>query len=772
MPFSEEDVKTQIEHLFFKDCIIEKNRLDFAVSDKKGHALYWAESKKGLYDKWLMLAQLFLTIKPRIDKADLPPIFIGCFDSKDITFVEFHHAQEVFQTNDFNWNERPSAVSPKTAAKIKRILDGKEITFRWLEDKDAVKEFVKRNLFHTFNDLLSYSGISGFIQITKNNFVQVFDRWSRDVLPSIAIPPEMLKHGIMPRDFYLADLLSEKNKTISDKLKILLNYDVYECQLEKGLFNKICFKDKGVAHKQFWNAYERPPKKEYRKYMLERQDLLVPSGIRERKGAYFTPQIWVEKSQEYLARVFGENWQDEYYIWDCCAGTGNMENGLTNIENVWASTLDDSDVCVMKENQRLLKNHVFQFDFLNDSFDKLPAKLKNIINDPEKQKKLIIYINPPYAEAASASTVSGTGKNKTGVSNLNSNRYEKIIGKASRELFVQFMARIYDNMPNAKLALFSKLKYVNSSNFSLFRNYFKAAFKAGFVVRANTFDNVTGQFPIGFLIWDMADKQEIENIQCDVIENDGDKNGIKGFYAEKNRKSINDWLKLFVDEGKIVAGMCCVGRDFQHNVYNNISDFNHVSGVGNAKGISKFAITETNLLPACVYFSVRQCQAATWLNDRDQFLYPNDGWETDTEFQNDCLIFTIFHNQNRIKSAQGTNHWIPFKPSEVNSDNDFDSSFMADFIRKRTFSPEAAVVLAAGKALMTYYHSESDPELNVNASLYEIREYYRGRTDKGRLMSKSDDEEFQKLDDDLKSALKVLAEKIVPKVYQYGFLKE
>ena len=73
---------------------------------------------------------------------------------------------------------------------------------------------------------------------------------------------------------------------------------------------------------------------------------------------------------------------------------------------------------------------------------------------------------------------------------------------------------------------------------------------------------------------------------------------------------------------------------------------------------------------------------------------------------------------------------------------------------------------------MTYYHSENNPELNVNASLYEIREYYRGRTGKGRLMSKSDDEEFQKLDDDSKSALKVLAEKIVPKVYQYGFLKK
>lgn len=764
---SEEDIKTQIEHLFFKDCVVEKNRLDFAVSDKKGHALYWAESKKGLYDKWLMLAQLFLTIKPRIDKAELPPNFIGCFDARDITFVEFHNVQDVFQTNDFNWNERPSAVSLKTAAKVKRILNGKEITFRWGEDKDAVKEFIKRNLFRAFNDLLSYSGISGFIQITKNNFVQVFDRWSRDVLPSIAIPPEMLKHGIMPRDFYLADLLSEKNKTISDKLKILLNYDAYECQLEKGLFNKICFKDKGVAHKKFWNAYERPPKKEYRKYMLERQDLLVPSGIRERKGAYFTPQIWVEKSQEYLARVFGENWQDEYYIWDCCAGTGNMENGLTNIENVWASTLDDSDVRVMKENQRLLKNHVFQFDFLNDDFGKLPKKLQNIIADPEKQKKLIIYINPPYGECGQVK--SGEDKNKAGISNLNKT-HDKFsnFGKSLRELFALFLIRIKTEMPFSKIGLFSKLKMVTAPNFSKFRDNFQGRYCNGFVVHANTFDNVSGNFPIGFTIWDLSKNERIENISCDIIENNLEIVGKKFFYTPlKNTKFINDWISLYNFSENSIGYLNCKCNDFQHKKAVYIA----TSQSGMINGSPFLAISKNNLIQGCIYFSVRQCIEATWLNDRDQFLYPNDGWKTDEVFQNDCLIFTIFHSQNRIKSAQGTNHWIPFKPSEVNSDNDFDSSFMADFIRNRIFSPESKAVLGAGKTLMTYYHSESDSELNINASLYEIREYYRGRTDKGRLLSKSDDVQFQKLDDNLKSTLKKLAEKIVPKVYQYGFLK-
>lgn len=88
---------------------------------------------------------------------------------------------------------------------------------------------------------------------------------------------------------------------------------------------------------------------------------------RERKGAFYTPPIWVELSQKYLADVLGEDWQDEYYIWDYAAGTGNLVAGLTNKYHVFASTLDRQDVDVMKDRivngANLLEKHVFQFDF-------------------------------------------------------------------------------------------------------------------------------------------------------------------------------------------------------------------------------------------------------------------------------------------------------------------------------------------------------------------------------------------------------------------------
>ena len=86
------------------------------------------------------------------------------------------------------------------------------------------------------------------------------------------------------------------------------------------------------------------------------------------------------------------------------------------------------------------------------------------------------------------------------------------------------------------------------------------------------------------------------------------------------------------------------------------------------------------------------------------------------------------------------------------------------------FSEEATAVFDAGRELWKYYHAQKD--VNVNASLYDIREYFQGRNDKGRMNSKSDDATYTQLLAELRSKLAILADKIKPKVYEYGFLKE
>jgi hypothetical protein len=521
----------------------------------------------------------------------------------------------------------------------------------------------------------------------------------------------------------------------------------------------------------------------------------VPQDVRERKGSFFTPQIWVDLSRKYLAEVLGENWQDEYYIWDCAAGTGNLLAGLTNKYNVWASTLDRQDVDVMKarfkgefdnkeENKvDLLENHVFQFDFLNDDFAKLPKSLQDIINNPKKRKKLLIYINPPYAEADNRK-----GQGRIGVAeSAIKEKYGDKMGYSKREMYVQFLTRIYCEMNGTWIGDFSTLKNMQAPKFSDFRAFFKAKLEKCFLVPANTFDNVTGDFPIGFKIWDTGKKENFESILADVYDS-------KGILLEKKLlcnydklKLINDWIKPYRNtESDSIATIIGVASDFQNQRLVRIEKAHMEVPADN----HHWQITKVNLIESSIYYAVRKVIKASWLNDRDQFLFPNEGWKVDTKFQNDCFTYTLF-NVN-IKADEGANHWIPFREQEVDSKEKFESNFMYNFIQGKlkaektadllvekttvsmrttplVFSPDAKTVFNAGLALWKYYHAQEN--VNENASLYDIRVHFQGRNEKGRMNSSSEDETYNKLIGDLREKLNILAQKIEPKVYEYGFLK-
>ena len=166
------------------------------------------------------------------------------------------------------------------------------------------------------------------------------------------------------------------------------------------------------------------------------------------------------------------------------AGTGNLLVGLSEKYQIFASTLDKSDVDIMIDlygDKTLLKNHIFQFDFLNDplpcvihkerqdgcfncyNFDekntKIPQTLIKILKDPKEREKLIIYINPPYAEAGTTAQTTGTGSNKSKVATDNATylRYKDSMDKASNELFAQFFFRIYKEIEDCTLASFLRL---------------------------------------------------------------------------------------------------------------------------------------------------------------------------------------------------------------------------------------------------------------------------------------------------------------------------
>ncbi len=802
----EEELKNKVGADWFKEYDTTEiiGNIDFTVFPKQDNLfgrtpLLWAEAKTGNFDISSMFVQLILTIgKARTFDKTLPPAFLGAFDFKKIAFVPYINVQDIFYLNDFNWNVTPSNHETKEFKLIKERIEAtlKRNTYIYdfvKDDKDLIS-FIKNNV--------AKATTVSKLKIDKNNFIPIYLRWLEIVKPNIDVNWDVLKKAnIFDNDFYLADLFVDDKDTqnidddltIRDNLFVVYQNQGYKIAKEniKQMFDATINLKNKETYLQFWKRYKRPPIKEFQDYIIERRDLLVPQDIRERKGAFFTPRKWVELSQKYLTDYLGENWQDEYYIWDCASGTGNLLAGLTNKYNIYASTLDQADINVIHERidhgANLLKNHVFQFDFLNDDFTKLPQGLQDIINDKEKRKKLVIYINPPYAEADNRH---GDGRTGVAVTEIHK-KYSNLMGYTKREMYIQFLTRIHCEIPQVVLANFSTLKNLQAPKYSDFRIFFRAKLEKIFLTPADTFDNVKGQFPIGFFIWNTDKNENFTHIEADIYNKNENFVGTKQIWAYDNIKLINDWVKTFrVTKSESIATIIGVGSDFQNQRLVRFGEpFMKVPASNH-----NWQTTKDNLIETSIYYTVRHIMEANWLNDRDQFLFPNQNWKSDLEFQNNCLAHTLF--SNNISTNFGVNNWIPFSEQEVNAKEKFESNFMTNFIngkfkveqttenslfeneiqvgvynnKAREFSDEAKEVFNAGRELWKYYHSQND--INVNAGFYDIREYFQGRNDKGRMNARSNDEKYTELISELRNKLNVLADKIKPKIYVYGFLKE
>lgn len=413
----EEELKNRIAALFFGkyDCTRIVGNIDFCVSYRRRNPLqmtlipdapiFYAEAKNRPTDVHRMLAQLILTIRGELKGDVEPPRFIGCFDSEKIAFVEYHRILPVFSLNDFNWTQTPSAVDEKTVETVRGVVPQNMIVvFRFGVDDAEIKAFIARNFTSGDSPALA-------TPIDRNNFTFIYQKWRTEVMPHVDAPWDVLKrkYALYDRDFFLAEMNVDDNGTPevfddrpAEDFYITFDagardpYAIRRKNEDELNFNlTFGFKSGGIdAYAAFWRRYKRPPKREYWDFMVSRLDLLVPQDVRERKGSFFTPAVWVQKSQACLAETLGENWQDEYDVWDCCGGTGNLEVGLTNKYRVWVSTLDQQDVDVVKERIRngasLLESHVFRFDFLNDPFDRLPQGLREIIDNPQRRRRLVI----------------------------------------------------------------------------------------------------------------------------------------------------------------------------------------------------------------------------------------------------------------------------------------------------------------------------------------------------------------------------------------------
>ena len=795
---SEEDVKdAYIKALGLKGY--SKNLIDIQTKE------IWFEAKDNpRHSTYAMFTQLMHYVQDALNKGEYVPPFLVVIDTKKAAIMKSEDVLPFLAKKTIKWGKSASAYTQEALDAISAHIGTHFVSFKIETHEEEFINIIKAAIKN--GDIIR-------TQITPDNLKQVFDKW-------VAMVGREIK-GVAEDDYallFFADIMHDGTAATHDNLTAALMHKngapVFSL---KGKIYELGNKE---GYRQFWAIYHKPPKAEYRNYLLERRDSLIPLDERSFKGAYYTPLAVVDKAYDKLTETLGNNWQKEYIVWDMCCGVGNLEVKHSNPRNIYMSTLDQADVDVMRATKTCVAAQRFQYDYLNDDItddgkidysltNKIPAGLRKAIADG---KKILVLINPPYGESGSSDITSG-GKHKTNIAATKISTHMTDFGYATRELFTQFVARIAKEIPNATVAMFSKLKYINAPNFEKFRNVWSAKYLGGFVVHSKSFDGLKGEFPIGFLIWktnqNAADKEIIIEIMTDVLDKNLRNIGEKSFYNLSNSTFLSEWIiRLKKNDTEVIplintvtpttktehvrntkwsnnaiAHFLCDSNDLQHagtltGLFSSVHSIGHTGG---------YFVTPDNLWRVAVVFSVRRLIKQNWLNDRDQFLQPTEPL-TD-EFKSDCLVWMLFNGSNLTASANDlewnnkkwsiVNHFIPFTEEEVGAPDRFESDFMVRYFEEIYkvsknligLSPEAQNVMQEGKKLWQAYFANTDvhtvrEELKLNrpdVGWYQIRKALQARNASGDFAPIS----FKPFEE----AYKALTEKLQPMVYELGFLR-
>lgn len=618
--------------------------------------------------------------------------------SQNICIVTKNSAA-VFKTDSFDnfikrksydWDLAPSSPCKKLVDDLKNfyaVQAAHIYDFSDAEDANNFVALINRNLSKEF------SLFDERKEINEQNFYEVFKSWEK-------IFGAAVENGHKSSEYFLIDIEDGKTEILSNGVLFHMTGGEYI----KKFINL-------NEYKHFWGVYDKIRDPRAVIAIRQKMDRMTEINLRRFTGEFFTPIAFAEKSVDYLIRTVGENCfrTGKFRIWDMAAGTGNLEFALPAeaVEFCYISTLldDDADYC----KKIFPKATVFQYDYLNDDVNffgheseleglgiarKMPKKLVDDLKNPEL--RWIIFINPPYATASNFERDSNR-KNKDNVSMTAIRKLMTAdgMGAASRELYVQFIYRISKDFANrqAWLGIFSKVKYINATNDQTLRDkIFNYKFERGFVLSSQNFQGCKAQFPVGFLIWNLADKIPLESqeISLDVYDEQVEKIAEKIFYAERRDELLNKWIKRQRNVKKFppmssgikiayeskspqdkiaenfLAGFMLSGVDFSNQNYTAFLS-------GSVARHGNLSVTPENFEQCMIVHMIRKLPKANWLNNRDQFMQPTK--KLPEEFISDAVIWSLFAPSNQTVSLRDVeyegeiyripNNFYPFELSEV-----------------------------------------------------------------------------------------------------------
>jgi len=471
-------------------------------------------------------------------------------------------------------------------------------------------------------------------------------------------------------------------------------------------------------YRSFVGHFEDKYKPSEKRLFTETSDRLIQDVQRRQSGEFYTPSSFVRYAVGRLGKHLGENWTNEYVVWDPAWGTGNLTRD-NHFERLFVSTIHRSDL--EQGGQYNSNSTKFVFDFLNDDIDfetnnlfgyradKLPQELVNLLAE-HPETKFCIFMNPPYGTAGNNKT------NSISKSNISKSKIQDEMKsdhlKVQEQLYAQFLYRVIKmkinlNLNNLYIGLFSPTLLLTGTKYDKFRKLMFDNFEyvEGNIFEASNFSDVSGNWAINFSIWKAGKQPESNRFTFDTnvikLDTSGHVNivGHNLLYNtdDKNKQSLQSFLKDNTDQpGDLKKKVLQFSSRFKTNgkiieVPQNeigyiINDTNNVEA--SAKGaylmhspvtrhLKTAMITANTFVNQMIVFASRKVIDADWINQKDEFFAPSD---TDSEsfrqLGNKAVLFSIFSPNNNIISYRSDyreagvvnlNNWFFMSSEELKS---------------------------------------------------------------------------------------------------------
>ena len=587
----------------------------------------------------------------------------------DINECFVMHSNELLKYLDWdvNWKIAPSEAYKKCPEMVLGIVEDETINpyVFWIDESFDFKDVIAK--IHNLCE-----NVKRYVRITEHNIASIFEYFRDRVL--------------LKKDALTA------NELVTVFIGLITNDDAYYLHPKKK--NTLITPNGNIpvnsaSFASFFDQYAREYTPQERMNFTAIADRLLEDTTRRRQGAFFTPTKFVDFAHRMIEKELGENWRDEYVVYDCCCGSLNLTRDY-RFKELYCSTLDKGELELgSRYNPEATK---WQMDFLNDGdecFD------KGLIKAFEQNKPIVFFINPPYGTACTYDNNAKAGTNNTSIRDeMNTTKFG-----GSENLQHQFMYRITKiiqkyNLTNAYFALFSNPIWLSGSKQGKFLKNFSSQWecKDAYLFQASHFADVSGAWGISLTLWksnNQATPMTEYNMKLIDILDDGsiDVVGHHTIYNSAFYDKASDWVKepvrklkttnvypattsgLVLKEKNVRAsgivdqlGYCLNNSITIQDNQQKVAMFSTTYCNGNGHGICKENFTRCTAL-----FTARKLIENTWINHADEYLAPNEDHPDYKRFEADSIVYSLFEN----KSNQTSMRQITYKGKLYDIPNEF-----------------------------------------------------------------------------------------------------